>query len=89
MGKKKEVVQFVRNRALFGVMRPGKTAKDRHEGQHERNQRNKAARVAWQHDQRRLPPAARNNNTFPKTSCNGKKNRHRYMGKEGKYVCVS
>lgn len=69
------------NRQRFGVGRPGKTAKDRHEGQHQRNQMNKQARVNWQHDPR--------NYGFPKTACNGKKNRHAYMGKGAKYVCES
>ncbi len=52
--------------------RKGKTAKDRASGASARNEGNKSARVAWQHD---------NKASFPIVSCNGKKNKHRFTGK--------
>lgn len=57
-------------------VRIGKTAKERASGVHGNRFANMAARVAWQRD----------NGDFPTTACNGKRNRHRITGKEGKAV---
>lgn len=60
------------------VRHPGKTTKDRESGAQQRNHDNKRARAAYQNDTSR-------DALFPKTTCNGKKNRHRYMAKGGEY----
>jgi len=60
--------------------RQGKTAKDRASGASARSSSNKSARVTWQHDAK---------TAFPTTSCNGKKNRHRYTGKGNTTVILS
>lgn len=65
-------------------MREGKTAKDTAKGTQQRNAANKQERAAWQHEcqghgnHRSIP--------FPKTTCNGKKNHHRYTGKNNTTV---
>ena len=50
-------------------VRKGKTERKRANGAFSRNESNKAARVAWQHD------SSSNNKTFPAATCNGRKNR--------------
>lgn len=65
------------------MMRIGKTKRDREAGAKARNIANKQARAAWDKD--RKSPNAK----FPATSCNGKKNRHRYMGKKGEYKIIA
>jgi len=69
---------------LNQTRRPGKTQRDRESGAQARNEANKRARVAWQHGDGR-----RGSNPFPKTACNGKKNRHRTMEKGANYVVHS
>lgn len=66
-------------------MRIGKTEKDRKSGAQARNASNKAQRDAWRSactaNDKINPP-------FPKHSCNGKKNRSRYTGKDGVQVVL-
>lgn len=52
--------------------RTGKTAKDRASGATARRLTNRAMRVEWEHDPKRV--------SFPKSACNGKKNLSRYTG---------
>lgn len=59
-------------------IRIGKTAKDHNSGAHSNRFKNRAARVSWY----------MNRDAFPKTACNGKKNRHRYTGKGNKTVML-
>lgn len=63
---------------LNRIRRPGKTAKDRASGASARNESNKRARAAYQQD-------AAKGAAFPKTTCNGKRNHHRGMGKCAEY----
>ncbi len=58
--------------------RKGKTQKDVESGAKQRNHENKQARVAWQEQCRGNKLREQ---SFPITSCNGKKNRHRVTGK--------
>lgn len=60
--------------------RKGKTQKDLNSGSTARNQQNKREREAWFQAQGMLPSTMRGKN-FPVTTCNGKKNHHRYTGK--------
>lgn len=73
-----------RTKARFGLTvkdyKTGKTAKDRESGAKERNASNKRVRAGYQNEN------TRHGKVFPKTTCNGKKNRHRWMNKGGNYV---
>jgi len=53
---------------MAGIMRPGKTARDKANGKPARNQANKAERTAWMKSKTLGEP-------FPKHTCNGKRNR--------------
>lgn len=66
---------------LNKTRRPGKTERDRESGALQRNISNKRARADWQASSNSRTPTP-----FPTTSCNGKKNRHRWMDKEANYV---
>lgn len=56
-------------------IRWGKTEKDHQSGAWGNRFENRRQREAWQKDNRAT------NASFPKTACNGKKNRHRWTGK--------
>ncbi len=60
---------------MLETINTGKTARKRLSGAPERNAANKLARVAWQHD------SNCRNETFPRHTCNGKKNRYHKQGK--------
>ncbi len=60
--------------------RVGKTAKQRKSGKLERNASNRSTRSDWCQDSRA------SNSTFPRQTCNGRKNRFQYTGKGGKMV---
>lgn len=62
-------------------IRRGKTVKDRRNGAQARNRANKLERVAWQHRGTSSPPTHDN---FPYTTCNGKRNKTRWTGKDNK-----
>jgi hypothetical protein len=55
---------------ILKVARPGKTAKDRENGSIERNFHNKRMRQEWYNDHNAT------NNTFPRDTCNGHKNKY-------------
>ncbi len=63
-------------------VRTGKTARDRANGALQRSADNKRARMDWDTDHRAT------NATFPRLSCNGKKNRSRVTAKGNKTVMV-
>ena len=63
-------------------VRKGKTERKRANGATARNADNKAKRVAWQHGN------GETNKTFPRETCNGKKNRYRVTGKGNMEVFV-
>lgn len=69
------------------VRRPGKTAKDKKSGAWERRFVNASKRVEWQKANTKSA-AMRHNASFPREACNGKKNRYRVTGAEGKSVIV-
>ena len=59
-------------------IRIGKTEKDRKNGAFARNTLNKRTRADYQLEVMLNP---RGTHTFPHRTCNGKKNRHRFTGK--------
>lgn len=67
--------------------RHGKTRKDAARGQSTTNAANKEARASWQ-QKCRSPGGAgsESNNTFPHSTCNGKRNRFVRTGKGGNKV---
>jgi len=65
---------------MTDVDRKGKTAKDKKTGAWSNRFDNRKMRDNWGNDSKST------NNTFPREACNGKKNRYRYTGKEGKTV---
>jgi hypothetical protein len=62
--------------------RKGKTAKDRAKHAHSKNAENKDLRASW----RNSGNGKRTLQSFPWSSCNGKKNRYQITGKGGKIV---
>ena len=59
------------------TVRIGKTAKDRQNGAKSRNHANKLERAAWRNQSER----DRDNRNFPFRTCNGKRNRHRWIAR--------
>lgn len=57
--------------------RKGKTARDRANGQTNKNYENKQMRASWQSNPK---------DSFPASSCNGKRNRYQWTGKDGETV---
>ncbi len=60
--------------------RHGKTRKDRANGAKAKNEQNKQSRAMWQGDSKRSGA------NFPYASCNGKRNRYQFTGKDGQTV---
>lgn len=62
-------------------IRLGKTRREHQSGVHQNRFNNRAARVAWQNTTDKNP-------VFPHSACNGKRNRYRITGKEGKTIIL-
>ena len=66
------------------VYRKGKTYRDHHAGRPAQNEANKAARREWNN----TSTGKRSLGNFPWSTCNGKRNRQVYTGKDGQRVCL-
>lgn len=78
--KKEKAV--AKSRAFQNRIRFGKTKKDHERGVQRRNAENKERRVDWQKDSKRTQA------NFPYHTCNGKRNRTQWTGKNGRTVRV-